>query len=110
MRTFVWLSLLLAGCPPPPRYVIADVLTAGAPVHDALVAAECGGPDTQPARRTGDNGRARLALAGDADPARCTLTVASPGFRTVEVPAAHACTPPLACPPIAVWLQPEGMR
>jgi hypothetical protein len=99
---FLLLSLL-AACPPPPRYVAAQVVSARAPVEDALVAAECG-PWHSAARLTDDQGFTRLRLHGDVDISRCIVTVAKPGYRTVEA-SANACTTATGCPPFIVWLQ-----
>jgi hypothetical protein len=104
MRSFGFVMLLsLAGCPPPSQYLITDVVAARAPVDDALVAADCGDYH-QAARRTDDRGRARLALSGKVDPSRCLVTVAKPGYRTVETPVAATCTDATACPAMLIWL------
>ena len=97
------MMLSLAGCPPPQQYVVADVIAARVPVDDALVAADCGDYH-QSARRTDDRGRARLSLSGKVDPARCLVTVAKPGYRTVDARIAATCTDATACPPMLIWL------
>ena len=106
MRSFRFVMLLsLAGCPPPPQYYVADVISsaARAPVEDALVAADCGRYE-QAARRTDDRGRARLTLGGKVDPAHCTVTVAKPGYHSVETAVAATCTDVTACPPTLIWV------
>ncbi len=103
MCRYLWL-LLLTACPPPPRYVAAEVVSARAPVEDALVAAECG-PWQSAARRTDEDGYARLKLPGRVDAVRCTVTVAKPGYRTVQTAGPNMCTTATGCPPFVVWLQ-----
>src|SRR5687767_45811 len=109
MRSIVvLLPLALAGCPPPAHYLIADVTAANAPVSDALVAADCrrGGFDGRDAAmRTDETGRARLQLRGAPRAERCTLTVAKPGYRTVETEVVSLCTT-VACPALAIDLLP----
>jgi hypothetical protein len=93
----------LAGCPASTRFLVADVTSAHAPVEGALVAADCGQP-RQAALRTDDTGRARLSLFGaQVDAARCVLTVAKPGYATVETGGANLCTSG-ACTPMRVEL------
>jgi len=104
MRSFGLLALLaLAGCPPPNQFLITDVVSPQAPVDDALVAADCGNYQAA-ARRTDDRGRARLVLAGKIDPTRCIVTVAKPGYRTVDARVWATCTDATACPPMLIWL------
>jgi hypothetical protein len=98
------LLLLLAACPPPPRFVNTEVLSARGPVEDALIAADCGHYQKS-ARRSDEDGRTRLKLSGDADASRCMVTVAAPGYRTIETAVANACTAPIACPLLQVWLE-----
>lgn len=95
------LLVALGGCPEAPRYVVTDVYVHRAPVEGALVAADCGHA-SRLALRTDDTGRARLALRGAPSGDRCTLTVAKPQLRTVEITGVSTCTAPLACPPMAV--------
>jgi hypothetical protein len=82
-------AVLLAGCPPPPRYAVVV-----APA-DALVALSCG--PTSTATRTDDLGRARLVVHGDVDPAACTLVVGKPGLPTVERSGVELCSTPTGC-------------
>jgi hypothetical protein len=104
MQRLAYLALLsLAGCPPPPRYIVADVHATSAPVHDAMVAADCG-RERGPALRTDDTGRVRLPIHGHAGADRCVLTVAKPGYRTVEAGGVQLCSTAAACPPIFVRL------
>jgi hypothetical protein len=111
MYRFFWL-VALAGCPAEAPFVVTDVHVAGRPVADALVGIYCAGEprrDTLGATagsavRTDDTGRARLrvplgVLAGD-----CTVTVAKPGFPTVESRGANACSSPVECPALAIDL------
>jgi len=99
------MMLSLAGCPPPPQYYVADVISsaARAPVEDAVVAADCGHYD-QAARRTDDRGRARLVFRGKVDPARCTITVAKPGYHSADTAVAATCTDVTACPATLIWI------
>jgi len=103
---------LLGGCPPPPHYLITDVTTPRGPVSDALVAADCDRanptPTFGPAMRTDQGGRARLLLRRS-DAAGCSVTVAKPGYATVEVGAVSVCTT-AACPPTIVELRPRSPR
>jgi hypothetical protein len=112
-----WLLLLpLAGCPGPNQYLVADVTAHHVPVEGALVTAQCG--EYRSVRRTDDTGRARLMLPGDADAARCDVTIAAPQLPTFEAYGASLCTAPNACPPLAVemlgdmfgWSQREYSR
>lgn len=91
--------LLLAGCPPPPRYAVVTIHDPS-PVANALVAAECGAYSA--ATQTDDAGYARLALPYDAPDDRCTLTVAKPGYRTGRTNIVQLCTNATACPPIVI--------
>ena len=84
------------------HYFTADVMSAHAPVEDALVAVDCGHA-ANAAYRTDTEGRARVEVRGDAAP-RCSLTVAKPGYRTVVSPTPALCTSKPACPPIAIPL------
>jgi len=95
---------LLAACPPPPRYVAAQVVSARAPVDEALVAADCGAWQTS-ARRTDEDGYTRLKVSGRVDISHCMVTVAKPGYRTVETAAGNACTTATGCQPLVIWLQ-----
>ena len=103
MRLF--LLAFLAGCLPPPRYVIADVTSRQAPVADALVAADCG-QFVKSAGLTDDLGRARLRFHREFDASRCLLVAAKPGFSTVEVPGVSSCTGTPACEPMQIELAP----
>jgi hypothetical protein len=98
--------VLLGGCPPPPHYLITDVTTPRGPVSDALVAADCDHasptPVFGPAMRTDQGGRARL-LIPRSEATGCAVTVAKPGYATVEVGAVSVCTT-AACPPTTVEL------
>jgi hypothetical protein len=101
----------LAGCPPPPRYLVADVYAANAPVEHAMVAATCGGKSPRGvARRTDETGRARLELRGDMPASECSLTIAKPGFPTIETRHASTCTSVANCPPLAIFLEPGFAR
>jgi hypothetical protein len=112
MQRIAFLLLVggLAGCPPPTRFIVADVQAAGAPLNDAIVALHCDhGPKNtgaaDAAMRTDDTGRARLPVASrDMDAERCTVTVGKPGFRTVETGGLHLCTEVTSCPPVLVQL------
>ncbi len=101
-------SLSLGGCPPPPRYVVADVISPHGPVEDALVAADCGGT-THSALRTDEEGRARVMLYGRSRLPSCTLTVAKPGYWTVVLRGANVCSTP-GCPPTVTRLDEDGTR
>ena len=94
--------LLLAGCPPPPRYAVVEVTTP-APLADAMVAARCGMSSV--ATRTNDVGRTRLTVHGQASADRCVLTVAKPGYTTVETTGVELCTSPTACPPVGIHVE-----
>ena len=91
--------LVLAGCPPPPRYAVVRVHDP-APVANALVAAECS--IYSAATQTDDTGYARIALPYDVPDDRCTLTVAKPGYKTGRTHVLQLCTNPTACSPIVV--------
>jgi hypothetical protein len=110
MRFSYLLFLALAGCPPPMKYVVADVTSPQAPVEGALVAADCGNERTD-AMRADEYGRVRMALPGRVDASHCTLTVAKPGFATLETPpgSINMCTAPNACPPTPVRLLESSM-
>jgi hypothetical protein len=102
------LPLALAGCPGPSQYLIADVTAARRPVVDALVTADCrhGEFDRRnPTARTDETGRARLLFHSSERADRCSVTIAKPGFRTVETDVYSLCTTP-ACPPLAIDLLP----
>jgi hypothetical protein len=104
------LLTLLGGCPPPTSYLIADVTAHQLPVADALVAADCGFPMPDAAKRTDPTGRARLEFRRKVDASKCAVTVAAPGFETVETIGASICTTP-ACPATHVELDfEEGAR
>jgi hypothetical protein len=102
----------LAGCPPPPRYLVTDVIAHGRPINDAVVAARCPGPAWArfPAVRTDDTGRATLPLRAHLEIDRCIVVIAKPGLPTVEVPALAACPTVSACPPLVVELGRSGWR
>lgn len=102
MRSLL-LLVLLGGCPPPSQYLITDVTAAGAPVADALVAAECGNPARDAALRTDQDGRARLTFRSRVDASTCTVTVAKSGFPTLEAINLSICSTP-ACPATHVEL------
>ena len=99
------LLFALAGCPPPTQFLIADVTAANAPVADAMVAADCHRSDAAPdaALRTDATGRARLPMRGPVSADRCSITVAKPGYPTVEADGVNLCTTS-ACPAIAIDL------
>lgn len=101
MRYLWWLALV-AGCLPPPRYLVADVAANRVPIAGALVAAECG--QASSAALTDERGQARLALHGNVEAARCRVTVAAPALPTFEGGGASLCTAPRACPPMFVDL------
>jgi hypothetical protein len=103
MTRFTLYVMLLAGCPAPNRYVITDVVSYQAPVEDAMVAARCGTPYGS-ALRTDHNGRARLAVRGEAEASQCVLTVAKPGYSTVEVEGVNICSTPTGCPAMRIEL------
>jgi hypothetical protein len=100
------LLFALAGCPPPTQYLIADVTAGNAPVADAMVAADChreyDGPDA--ALRTDATGRARLPMRGRVAADRCSITVAKPGYPTVEADGVNLCTTASSCPAIVIEL------
>ncbi|HEU0029294.1 MAG TPA: hypothetical protein VFQ53_01590 [Kofleriaceae bacterium] len=96
------LLVLLGGCPPPPRYLVADVTVGREPAEDAMVAADCGIANSTV--RTNEDGRARLQLFGkNLDAERCVVTVAKRGYPTIVATGVSLCTAPYACPPI--WIQ-----
>ena len=100
-----WLALAvlaLAGCPPPPRYAVVEVYDPE-PVQDALVAADCG-TYSGIAMRTDGTGRARIPIHGDITPEHCVVTVAKPGYPTVQADPVQLCTAPNACPATIVQL------
>lgn len=102
MQRLVWL-FVLAGCPASSsRYVVADVTAARAPLHGALVAANCGAPYSS-AQRTDEDGRARLRVFTEGN--TCALLVAKPGYPTVETGPVNIC-PAGACAPTRVDLAP----
>ena len=122
MRTVRWPVLLLlpgalGGCPPPPRYLITDVMSPRGAVADALVAVDCAAPrdGVGAAVRTDERGRAWVRVRDPrAEAARCTITVAKPGYATLEASAVNVCTT-AACPPTLVLLDEraapaEGVR
>lgn len=91
---------LLTGCPPAPRYASFEVRAetrAGSPVADAVVAAACATLESA-AARTDETGIARLSFGGSDDLNPCTVTVAKPGYRTVETAGVAACSSPTGCP------------
>ena len=94
----------LAGCPPPPRYAVVQV-GAPEPLAEAMVAARCGTATT--ATRTNDLGRARVSIRTPAPAARCSLTVAKPGYSTIETGGVELCDSPTSCPPIGILLVPR---
>jgi hypothetical protein len=104
MKTLLGLATLvaLAGCPPPPRYAVVDVIDP-APVQDAVVASDCGEPQGT-ALRTDENGRARVQIFGKRSAERCVLTIAKPGYFTAIAGAVQLCTNATACPPTVVQL------
>lgn len=102
MQRLLWL-FVLAGCPAPARYVVADVTAARAPVQGALVAAECANERT--ARRTDEDGRARVRVMRDSH--SCSLVVAKPGLPTVETGPVNTCPTANACAPARVDLTPR---
>lgn len=93
------LTLFLAACPAPGRYIVADVTAARAPLPGALVAADCGTAES-PSQRTDEDGRARLRVA---DRTSCALLVAKPGYPTVVTGPVNVC-PGGACAPTRVDL------
>ena len=101
-RLTILCVLGLAGCPPPPRYAVIDVIDP-APVEDALVSADCG-RFRGAAMRTDDRGRATVQLRGEEAIDQCVLTVAKPGYPTVEVEGVQVCTYATACPPTIVQM------
>ena len=103
MRSLLLLVPLLGGCPPPSQFLITDVTAAGAPVAEALVAADCGNPARDAALRTGPDGRAQLTFRGRVDASKCSVTVAKSGFPMVEAIHVSICTTP-ACPATHVEL------
>src|ERR1043165_1810700 len=105
-RLLLLVPLALAGCPPPTQYLIADVTAGGAPVQDALVTADCAQNNySYPATRTDADGRARVQMYNrEIDARRCSVTVAKPGYSTVEVDAVNICTT-VACPPTQIDLR-----
>jgi hypothetical protein len=89
--------LPLAGCPAGPRYLVAEVASPSAAVADALVAADCG-DHTRSAGRTDDRGRAPVPLYGKFAAESCVVTVAKPGYRTIERRGAEVCSTAAGCP------------
>jgi len=104
MVRFAWL-LLLAACPAPPHYLIADVLVGNRPVEGALVAVDCG-PSVNAALRTDDSGRARVPVRYS-NTGGCAVVVAMPGYETQRVVAASLCTTTSACPRMQFELEPR---
>jgi hypothetical protein len=103
MRSLLLLVPFLGGCPPPSQFLITEVTAAGAPVADALVAADCGHPDRDAALRTDPTGRARLTFRRKVDASKCSVTVAKSGYPTAEAIHLSICTTP-ACPATHVEL------
>ena len=103
--TFVVLLAGLAGCPPPARYARIEV-RGPAPVPQALVAAECG--TERAAQRTDSSGSARLRMSYAAEARQCTMTVAHPGYATVEARGVTLCTSPMACPALVIETRSTG--
>jgi hypothetical protein len=101
-RLFALAFLVLAGCPPPPRYAVVEVYDPE-PVQDALVATDCGKYNNN-AMRTDDSGRARIRISGDIAPDRCVVTVAKPGYPTVQASSVQLCSVATACPATIVQL------
>jgi len=93
-------------------FVVTDVHVAGRPVADALVGVYCAGAPRRDvlgvtggsASRTDDSGRARLRVPYGALARDCTVTVAKPGFSTVEARGANACSSPVECPALGIDL------
>lgn len=101
-RLLYLLPLALAACPAPPRYAVVEVL-GPAPVEDALVATDCG-RDRGNAMRTDEAGHVRVPVYGNMTADRCVVTVAKPGYPTVEASGLQLCSSPTACPPTIVQL------
>jgi hypothetical protein len=99
MQRLLWL-FLLAGCPPPPRYVVADVTAGHRPLEGALVVTRCGDAQRDAALRTDEDGIARVQVFRD----DCSLLVAKPGYPTVETGPVNVCPNIYACSPMRVDL------
>jgi len=108
-RLAVLIPLALAGCPPPSHYLITDVTTPRGPLPDAVVAADCtrGDRPVGGSLRTDAEGRARLRIYPQVDASSCSVTVAKPGYVTVEIGGVNLCTTS-ACPPSSVELREAG--
>ena len=111
MSRFLCFALLgaLAGCPPPPRYAVVDVVEQtpqAAPVSNALVATDCG-KRFDAAARTDEDGHARVKLWGTPSADHCRLLVAKPGFTTVVTPIVQLCDHLSPCPSTLVALLAE---
>ena len=103
---------VLAGCPPPPRYAVVDVVEDAprpAPVSNALVTTDCGKP-YEGAERTDELGRARVRLFERVSADRCVLVVAKPGYATVVTPLVQLCDHLSPCPATVVALLAEVLR
>lgn len=110
MHRFAYLVLLaglagLAGCPPPGRYARIEV-RGPQPLPRALVAAECG--LERAAQRTDDRGHAQLRMSHAVNASQCTMTVAYPGYSTVQARGVTLCTSPTACPALVIETYPSG--
>jgi hypothetical protein len=111
MHRYLWL-LALAGCPAEAPFVVTDVHVAGRAVADALVGIYCTGDPRRDtlgvtagsAVKTDDAGRARLRVPSGVPARDCIVTVAKPGFPTVESRGASACSSPVECPALAIDL------
>lgn len=108
LRLSVIALTMAAGCPAPSRYIVADVSAKRAPVEDALVAADCDPGTIHSARRTDERGRARVRVGAGRESDRCVVTVAKPGYRTIERRGASACSKSPACPQTSYRLEPMG--
>jgi hypothetical protein len=96
MHRLLLLAALLTGCPPPPRYAAFEV-RSGAPLADAVVVAMCASHQAA-AQRTDATGFARLPFGGRDFINPCIVTVAKPGYRTIETRGVAACSSPTGCP------------
>lgn len=101
MHRLAYLVFVLAGCPAPGRYVVADVTAHRVPVQGALVATNCGTPHGDVAQRTDEEGRARMRVKAE-NVNRCSLLVAKPGLPTVETGPVNVCPTATACEPTRI--------
>src|SRR5262245_41742404 len=100
MHRLLYLTLLCS-CTPPPRYAVVRVFDpTTAPVGEAMVATDCGQFHGY-GMRTDETGFARVQVDSSVAAQRCVVTVAKPGYHTVETDGVQLCTT-ATCPPLIV--------